>query len=646
MRRLRNSSSILCLALCPWVWWAATALAAGPTTAANLAAAAPETAAPETAAPESTYVVHPDELRRGQKGYGLSVFAGHEPVRFEVEVLGIMHRTTPELSYILARLSGQGLERSGVAAGMSGSPVYFDGRLAGAVAYSYLFSKDAIAGITPIAGMRAMEALPSGDSRPTGSPAAGSPAAGSPAAIAPTWQQMVERSFSPDALQQGLQRLLGSQATSLDGGGLQQSRPAITWTASGFAGPAQRLLSDAADGSLAPSLGGRGDDRTPGTTGEIVMPPAMEAGSGMAVVLVDGDLSLAAHGTVTERRGDSIVGFGHPMYGLGPVVLPLATSEVVTVVASVASSFKLSNAGPLVGTLDQDRAAGVRGHLGVPPPLTDLHIQTHGLTQRRYTMRLAQMPQLRPLLLGVSVLGSLDASDRASGRQGVDLEATFDLGALGELRFEQSFDGDDAALGAASLLLNYASFLDLNPWQPVDIRRVDVRLGQYNEARINTLLSAQPESRRVRPGQKLAVVLELEAWRGERFRHRVEVEIPSTAPPGAYWLMLGDGTSVDALQLAIEKEAPNNLEEALDSLRRLRSRRHLTVLGMRAAAGWSVEGEAHPALPPSLRRLFSQGQTTEYEALRLLIDQQQQEVLPWPMDGALRIDLEVLPPRL
>ena len=592
-------------------------------------------------------IVRPEELHRGQKGYGLSVFAGHQPLRFEVEVLGIVHQSTPELSYILARLTGQDLERSGVAAGMSGSPVYFDGKLAGAVAFSYLFSKDAIAGITPIAGMRAIRELPSGlaDSTVPGTATAGGPTAGGPTAQAPAWHQMVEQSFDPEALQDGLRRLLGGGALGFDGASLQQSRAAITWTATGFAGSAQHLLTEAAAGALSPSLGNASGGAAAVASSGAEAAPTLQAGSGMAVVLVDGDLRLAAHGTVTERRGDEIVGFGHPMYGFGPVALPLASSEVITVVASVANSFKLSNAGPLVGTLDQDRAAGVHGRLGTLPQLTDLHIETHGVSTKSYAMRLAQLPQLRPLLIGVSVLGTLDASNHAVGRQGVDLDALFDLGADGELRLQQSFDGDDAALGAASYLMSMASFLDLNPWQPVDIRQVEVRLEQHDEARVNKLLSAQPASRRVRPGQKLALTLELEAWRGERFRHPIEVEIPSTAPPGSYWLMLGDGTSVDALELAIEKEAPQDLPSALRALGALRSRRQLAVLGMRGAAGLSVEGVAHPDLPPSLQRLFSQGQITEYEALRLVIDQRRVEPLPWPMDGALRIDLEVLPPR-
>lgn len=587
------------------------------------------------AAEERAAIIRPEELKRGQKGYGISVFAGHTTERFEAEVLGVVHQSTPELSYIIARLSGQDLERSGVAAGMSGSPVYFDGRLAGAVSYGYLFGKDAIAGITPIEGMRAISALPSVDDATT-------PARLDVAAwLAPTWDEMVERSFSAEMLSEALEQVLGGDS----GTSLQESRPAITWTASGFTEPARRLLAGSIGGALAPTLGGLTaavGDSSHGEGGHgLTEVPELAAGSGMAVVLVDGDLRLAAHGTVTERWGQEILGFGHPLYGFGPLRLPLASSEVITIIASVANSFKLSNAGPIVGVLDQDREAGVRGQIGVMPVLTDLRIHTRGQVDRDYNLRVAQLPQLRPLLIATSVLGALESSDRSSGRLGLDMVTLFDLGEDGELRIEQSFDGSDAALEAATSLLAYGAFLDLNAWKELDLRSVDVTLEQVEISRNDTLVSAQPAARRIQPGQRLPVVLEFEAWRGERFRRTIEVDIPPTAPAGPYWLMLGDGTSVDALRLAIEKSEPQTFEASLAALRGLRSRRQLSVLGMRAAPGLSLGGEALPALPTSLRQLFGQGQTTEHKDLRLVIDHEQHEALDRPIDGALRIDLEV-----
>ncbi len=146
-----------------------------------------------------------EEVSRGQKGYGLSVFAGTEPERFEVEVLGVLHHSTPELSYILARLSGQDLERSGVAAGMSGSPVYIDGRLAGAVAFSYLFGLDAIAGITPIGAMRRLSELPAAmPARPTAAPPG----------LEIDFGDLLDRDFAGDLLSRQIDRW---RASSLSG---------------------------------------------------------------------------------------------------------------------------------------------------------------------------------------------------------------------------------------------------------------------------------------------------------------------------------------------------------------------------------------------------------------------------------------------
>lgn len=604
-------------------------------------------------AEERVPTISPDELRRGQRGYGLSVFAGHQVERFEVEVLGVQRRSTPGQDFIMARLTGQGLEHSGVAAGMSGSPVYFDGRLAGAVAYSYLFSKDAIAGITPIDSMRSLGAWPGVEER--GGEASGDADGRSSRTsvmapwlqeLTPTWQQVVEQSFPRDSLAIGLDRLLGGSSEP----SLQDVRPAVTWTASGFGPSARQLLASTLDGGLAPSWGmtgrsGADGSGSGGARADAVAPP-LEPGSGMAVVLVEGDQSLAAHGTVTDMWGDQLVGFGHPMYGLGPVELPLATSEVITVLASVANSFKVSNAGALVGTLDQDRLTGVRGRLGPVPELTRLRVQVDGGGRtQHYEMGVAQLSLLRPLMSALAVLGALDAGHRTSGRQGIDLDAVFDLGVDGKLAVRQSFDGSDAALESVTFLLGYLIFLDLNAWQDVDLRSIDVTLRQVEEARVHTLMSAQPEVRRVRPGQRLPVLLELESWRGERQRKRIEVDIPDSLRPGPYWLMLGDGTSVDALELAIEKEEPTDFASALEAMGKLHSRRQLSVLGMRAAPGLTVDGRALPDLPTSMRSLFGGGQTTELESLRLVIDHRQHFDLDEPMNGALRIDLDVLPQR-
>ncbi len=565
-----------------------------------------------------------EEVRRGQKGHGMSVFAGTEPEDFEVEVLGVLQHTTPELSYILARLSGKDLERSGVVAGMSGSPVYLDGRLAGAVAFSYLFGLDAIAGITPIGAMRRLSELPA--TVPVRPMAA-------PSGLEIDFEDLLERDFSVDLLAQQIDRW---QASSPGG-----ARSTVQWTASGFGAAATALLARAF-GDLTPA-GTRGGAMAATASGGGASLAAAELapGSAVAAVLVGGDLNLAAHGTVTDRTGDEILAFGHPMFSLGPVNLPLAPSEVITVIANAANSFKVSNAGEVIGAFDQDREAGVRGRLGLEAPTTPLAVRLRGLSEREYRMEVANLPQLRPILLAISALGALDSGSYAGGFQGIDLDATIALAGHDDLRIRQSFDGDQAAIASVVHLLGFAAYLEFNSLADVEIERVDVELTQVERPHSATLMAAYPERTRVEPGQSVGVTLELQAFRGERYRRRLEVEVPGSAPDGRYVVLIGDGTSMDAVRLSIEHRQPVSFDQALELLRSFRSRRELVVFGLLSAPGLAVAGEVLPHLPGSIRSIFAAGAAAPGAPLKLDVAYEQVEILDRPIDGAVRIDLEV-----
>ena len=267
-----------------------------------------------------------DELSRGQTGYGLSVFAGSEPARFGVEVVGVIREMDPGTSYIVARLSGNGLEESGVVAGMSGSPVYFDERLAGAVAYSWAFPSEPLALIPPIAAMRELSTLEAGEA------AGESLGLAAPGALRPfdrSVQQMLE---PPDDVAAAVREIVAEQLGSLvapaDWGGRGGAQIATL----GFGDPVRRML------AAAPA--GRAD-----TAGM----PDLSAGSAVAGVLIDGDLKLAVGGTVTRVEDGEVLAMGHPYLGVGPLRVPMATVEVIGVVPRLNSSMRLSNIGSVVG---------------------------------------------------------------------------------------------------------------------------------------------------------------------------------------------------------------------------------------------------------------------------------------------------------
>ena len=550
-----------------------------------------------------------EEVRPGLTGYGLSVFEGGIPERFEVEVLGVWRNTQPSTSFILARLEGRGLETSGVIAGMSGSPVYVEERLLGAVSFSWLFANEAVAGITPIEQMRRLSSA---------APATTSAAAGGRSrdirdlvSGSPTWQDVLEPLS-------GLQRR-----------GLESAVSGVQWSTVGFGGATLGPLAEAL-GSLAPA----------GQSSEAEGLDLM-AGSSVSGVLVDGDLRLAATGTVTERRGDEILAFGHPFLGVGPLSVPMATSEVITVLSNQMNSFKIANLGAVVGAFDMDRTAGLRGHVGAVAPMVPVDVRVVGLEDRRFELRVADLPLLSPTLVAIATLGSLEAASRGAGSQGLDLDARFDLAEWGEVEIRQSFDGELAAQESAFYLFAFTDFFLNNSFEAVTLESIEIEIRQQPEPRIARLVGAHVNQTLVRPGDEIELVVDLQAYRGDAFRATLTLDVPTGLPEGRYSLLVGDGVSVDMARLEVEKTAPQTFPQALRFLRSFHSSRDLVALGVFRGAGLSVGGEVLPQLPASIRSLWSAAPSTSARPLELAVAQESVISLDQPLEGIVRVDLQV-----
>ncbi len=548
------------------------------------------------------------EIQRGQKGYGLSVFSGTEPQRFDVEVIGIMHNVSPEVSYILARLTGEGLEKSGVAGGMSGSPVFIDGKLAGAVAFSWPFTNEAIAGITPIGSMRQLSGF--------------KPIAVSPPPPEVKLSDILTHHIPQDLIATQFSRLL---PRFVDG-----ASPAVQWTATGFGERSTGMLREVL-GNV--SSGGKA---APGT-----VPDDLSPGKSVSVVLVDGDFELAANGTVTDRYGDQVLAFGHPFLGLGPVRVPMATAEVVTVLSSTNSSFKIANTGKIVGAFEQDRKTGIQGRIGVEAPMVPMVVRVETERPRVYHMRLAALPEFMPLLVGSGVVAGLEAASYTSGSQSLDMTAHLRLRRYGDLVVRQSFDGNNATSEASTFLLSIVSYLTQNSLEKVEVQSVDVDLAQTDQPSAANLVGANASRTVVHPGDHITLNLDLLPYRGERFRHSLPLDLPGDLPAGRYSLLVGDGASVDAARLSMEPSDPVTFPQALDLLRSFHSRRDLMVLGFYGGPGLEVAGEAMPRLPGSVRSLWGAAASGSAVALRAAIVQEKRETLPVPVQGVIRIDLDV-----
>lgn len=559
-------------------------------------------------------VVYPlSEVEPGLTGYGLSVFSGAEPERFEVEVIGVWHNVQPGMSYILARLSGQGLENSGVVAGMSGSPVFFDGRPAGAVAFSWAFAKEPIAGITPIETMRRLLEMET--------PAAPPLAAGRPAGL----EAIARADLGAD--------WLGEQLRVLAPSVVGETTAGLGWVANGFGERTRRLL-----GSSLGELAAAGSGSVDGRPAELV------PGAAVAAVLVEGDLTLAATGTVTDRDGDALLAFGHPMFGLGALDVPMASAEVVTVVANQLNSFKVANVGSVEGAFVLDHAAGIRGLVGREASMIPFSVAVAGVDgdrAQRYDLRVADLPAITPSLVALTMLGTLDATTGAVGREGLDLVARFDLGPHGRLEIDQSFDGAGAEISAAIHLLAVTGYLLQNPLAAVEVAGLELELTRHLEPRTRQLIGAHAARSVVAPGEELDLHLDFLEYRGGRSRLTYPVEVPRSLPEGRYSLLVGDGVSLDVARLAIERLAPVTFPQALEYLDSLHSRRDLVVLGVIPGQGLAVAGETLPRLPGSVRSLWAAGAAGGAQPLELALVDRRSRRLDQPIAGAFRVDLEI-----
>src|ERR1043165_516420 len=352
-----------------------------------------------------------EDVKPGLKGVARAVFSGTEPEEFGVEILGVLPGyPAPRQSAIIARLTGANAERTGVFGGMSGSPVYIDGRLVGAIAFSFPFSKEPIAGITPIQQM--INIFEQGKERN---------ASGTQEARKFSFTELSATDWKPNLPKPAVSGApfiapvaANSPLISLLG---QQLQPIATPVV--FGGVSQDALS-----IYAPQLQANGLLPVSGAGGAAAITPlapitekTLAPGTSVSVQLVRGDYSIAASGTVTFRDGNHIYAFGHPFLSLGASDMPMTEASVVTVVPNTNNSFKLAVPGQMVGSISQDRATGVYGQLGQAPKMipVKINLQTSRDRTESYFYEVANDPFLTPLLLNLTIFSTIPSSERSQG---------------------------------------------------------------------------------------------------------------------------------------------------------------------------------------------------------------------------------------
>ena len=549
-----------------------------------------------------------DQVRPGMTGVGRTVLTGNDIQEFEVEILGVLENVAPGQSLILARLSGASLDKTGVIAGMSGSPVFIDGKLAGAVAYSFPFSTEAIAGIRPIGEMiGALGELVEGESEQE---AAALPPAGVRGGLAPMLlaDGAVGERFVPREFASGEELDLLPPSPLLMASD-QRMRPIATPVAlAGFSertfevfGPRLRKL------GLRPMQGVGG--RSPGDAAS--SQTSLKPGSMINVALIEGDMELSAAGTVTHVDGDRIYAFGHRFLSSGPTEMPFLASSVIAVVPNLNNSFKISGSGPRLGAITQDRSAGISGRLGRSAPMValDIELQSGASLDRRYDIQLVRDRFLTPFLLQMAVFSAVDSTERQLGSSSFRLRGQVEFeGDVPPLRLDNMFTGPAgvsqqvAAATAVPLAFVFESgFENLTP------ARIRLGIESIDEERQLEIDRGWTSRTRVRPGEEVELSAALRDARGNEQILTRTFRVPVGARPGNLQVSFSDATSLNLLEwrsFATPRRA-TELGQLVRAVNRLRRNDRLYIRVWRSAKTFLLNSERLPSPPASVAGLLS-----------------------------------------
>ena len=542
------------------------------------------------------------ELKEGMRGKARTVFRGSEPEEFDVEILGIVPGAIgPKQDLIVGRLSGGSADRTSVFAGMSGSPVYVNGKLLGAISYSFPFSKEPICGITPIEQMVSIFEQKQGAKA-----AATEPRALSFAELASTdWTTTFPKNPVAGGLLSGISS--NSLLMTVAGQSFQPIATPVTFT--GFSQETLNLF--------APQLLQAGLLPVSAVGGSAPISPLKKAdettllgGDSVSMQLTRGDYSLAAAGTVTWRDGEKIYAFGHPFLNLGSSDLPMSESHVVTVIPSVNNSFKLAVPDSMVGSMTQDRATGVFGKLGQAPKMIPVKINL--TTSRGQTdtlnFEVARDDFLTPLLLNIAIYNTAIAQERSLGESTIEIEGEIAVKGHQPVKMLRRFAGSQATQFAASSVASPVASLMKSRFDDLEISGITLNLRAVDGSRTAVLERMSIDRNQVRAGETVEVQAYARTNSGKIFTQRIPVTIPADTPVGRLSITVADGKEIQQ-NSAIQQFVPRDLGDLIATINKLKLPDRLYLQTFRTTNGAIIGSSEMPNLPPSVLATLNNDRT-------------------------------------
>ena len=527
-----------------------------------------------------------DQVRPGMRGVAYTVFEGVKPEPMDVEVLGVLRNMAgPKSNVILVRLHGAKPEYTGVVAGMSGSPVYIDGKLVGALAYRIgEFSKEPIGGVTPIGEMLEINELDK--SQPADQAASGR-----------------ERNDVTKTSGPGQPSTAGATSQSVTNYLQPIDAPLVF---NGFSQDTLRQFAPQfAQAGVVPVMGA-------GSVGDpnVKQPEPIEPGSAVSAILVRGDMDIAATCTVTYMDSNRLLACGHPLLNFGRVDMPMTKAQVLLSLPSPANAFKIVNTTEQIGSFVQDRHTGIMGRFGKEPQMIPVTVNVRGGSKpRSFHFDVLNNFKLTPTLMMATVFNALqgmneygeDTTFRLTGRINVQGFTPVSL----QNMFAPADSGNPAAVNVAMAVGERFSRIYQNPYATPDIQGVNLDLDLIRERRFARIESARTDVTEARPGDDITIESVLRPYRGERIVRQIPVKIPTSTPQGTLRILVSDGDTLDRMRripaaLGRRMDLPSTI--ALLNKEHANNRLYISLLEANPEA--MVEDKVMPAVPLSVMNVM------------------------------------------
>jgi hypothetical protein len=549
----------------------------------------------------NTEIMPLKDIKPGMRGTGLTVFENNQIEQFDVEIIDIVHNFFPQRDLILIKLLGEKVNHTGVVSGMSGSPIFINDKLIGALAYRIgNFMKDPIAGVTPIEQM--LEIFTKEKFRDQ-----------EIVSIAQqTSANLTNYFFNHNLEKFDIFKLLKLQQPS----NLTGAKPIeIPLVISGLSPLLYQKINDQFTDSNFILLPGGKLDQTEIKGGEELNP-----GSAAAGIIVGGDFDVSAVGTVTYRDGDKILAFGHPFFDSGPVNIPLAGAKIVTTLSSLYASNKFAVASDIIGNIRQDRATGIMGVIGEIPPMIPVNVKVSSPigAEKKFQFKLASdrsVATIIPVYLWITLLNALQTARLGGGDYALKLNGRINLEKYPDVILNNFYaggstgffdgTGSDIPEAAYDIVMTLAPLL-VNDFEPPKIQGIDLEFVAQPGQKLAEIEKIFYDKEEVNPGDSLNIIIFLKPYRGKRIELSKRIYIPKNIVSDNITLAVGGAQEITRweYQAGIGRFMPSNFNELVTLLNQKRKNTAIVIQLKIMDSGAMLHGREFPTLPPSVYEIM------------------------------------------